>query len=121
MNSSIDPMSASLSLRDAIHDFGAHVVAPPNNSPTTGRQLRDRCQGRIGPWVIHTPIKGDKIEACNCPRREILVTRAVLSGVHPLDERQAPPSQCRSAGDGLRDVISEGVSWWRGQRWRHPR
>ena len=36
MNSSIDPTSASLSLRDAIHDFGAHVVAPP---PTTVPQL----------------------------------------------------------------------------------
>ena len=71
-------MSASLSVRDAIHDFGAHVVAPPNNSPTTGRQPRDRCQGRIGPWVIHTPIKADKIEACNCPEGQLLVRRAVL-------------------------------------------
>jgi hypothetical protein len=48
MNSSIDPMSASLSLRDAIHDFGAHVVAPPNNSPTTGGSYGTVAEGVSG-------------------------------------------------------------------------
>ena len=56
-----------VSLHDAIHDFGAHVVRAPNNSPATGRQLRDRCfRVRIG-LAIHTHIKDDKTEACNCP------------------------------------------------------
>jgi len=44
-------MSAPLSLRDAIHDFGAHVVARPNTSPTTGRSYGTVAKGVSG-WRL---------------------------------------------------------------------
>jgi hypothetical protein len=48
MNSSIDPTSASLSLRDAIHDFGAHVVAPPTTVPQLGGSYGTVAEGVSG-------------------------------------------------------------------------
>jgi hypothetical protein len=52
--------------RDAMHDFGARVVSPPNNSPTTGGSYETVAEGISG-WVIRPPIEDDKTEACNCP------------------------------------------------------
>ena len=71
MYASIDPMSVSLSLPDAVHDFAADMIASANNGPTTGRQLWDRClRARIG-LVIRTPSERDKTEGCNCPQLQL--------------------------------------------------
>ena len=59
-------MNASLSVRDAIRDFGAHEVAPPNNSPTTGGSYGTVAEGVSG-QVIRVSINRDKAKECNCP------------------------------------------------------